>query len=572
MYDTKTTRSLPKIEEAPISSGDVVLLRVDFNVPLTADGRVSDWARVYENNETITHLLFKGAKVVLLSHFQRPNGKKNPDMSFEKIGFKSIFDRIYESILETIQYWRFYLKLPKEKKNTPNILGSRSTINIIYEDDPKLFEIIKKTTTYKHIFLCENDIELGTKINNLKLNFNPKTYKENILPLFINSDLSNPEEVKEIIEKIKSMPSSSLILLENIRFYPGEEQNDVNFAKTLASLGKIYINNALSCSHRAHASVSAITEFLPSYAGYLFMKDASIISAFIPPKTKHQRHINIKKIKNTCFIIGGKKISTKIDLIKLLIEQENTSCVLIGGAMANTFLVAQGYDVGDSFYEKQIVDVAKKILKMENSNKIILPFDFLAQDMNGSTYLLTVDTTKKTINNISGKKICDIGPKTITLFEKKINEAYRIVWNGPLGIWEVEDFSRGTFSIARAIAYKAHKPEQEEEMWFVKSYFHIHKYNFSSRKKKTKLSTLLIGGGDTLSAIEASTVSIYDYHALYERDLKLLRTFSYISTAGGAMLDFLAGKPMPGINALIKAKKRNDDLLKKQIADNSDNN
>ena len=288
--------------------------------------------------------------------------------------------------------------------------------------------------------------------------------------------------------------TSDVLLLENLRFFPAEDKNNKNFAKKLASLGDFYVNDAFGVSHRANASVAAITKFLPSFAGLLLEKEIKNLSLIINPFDKAQgsRRVyrGVKKTKHPFVIIlGGAKISDKIELIKNFLNK--TDHFLIGGGIANTFIAAQDLPVGDSLYEKEMIPTAKKLLK---SKKIILPVDF----------------------KLSNRKILDIGPKTAEKYGEIIKNARMIIWNGPMGYIEDKKFRRGSEEISRALV-------------------------------KSK-AFVVVGGGETISILKTKNYK--------------LKTNVFISTGGGAMLEYLADKKLPGIEALNIRKNNPKDSKK----------
>ncbi|MEK7635605.1 MAG: phosphoglycerate kinase [Patescibacteria group bacterium] len=276
----------------------------------------------------------------------------------------------------------------------------------------------------------------------------------------------------KISEGIKSCPACGIFLLENLRLIDGEEGNDEKLARKLASLGDFYVNDAFSVSHRKNASVAAITKFLPSYAGLLMESEIKSLS----------EAINNPK-KPLIVILGGAKISDKLGLIKnfLLTGRRRADYFLVGGGIANTFLAAQNLPIGDSLYEKDMLLLAKKFLK---SGKIILPSDVI----------------------IDERKILDIGPKTIEKYSDLIKKAKMIIWNGPVGYFEDEQFAKGSKAIAKVI--------------------------LSSKAQA------IIGGGETTSLFQVSGIKYQD------------KKHIFLSTGGGAMLEFLGGKKLPGIAAL----------------------
>ncbi len=293
-------------------------------------------------------------------------------------------------------------------------------------------------------------------------------------------------------EKISFLNNSEIIFFENIRLNEGEIKNDDNFAKNLSSMGDMFINDAFSCSHRKQTSIHKITKYIKnSFAGPLLIKEISSINMVI----------NNKKNPTTC-IIGGSKISTKIGVIKSLIEKVDN--IIIVGAMANNFIKFKGYKVGKSLIEfgsekiiEEIYDVADK-----KECKIIIPLDFaVSENKDGNADFKDLDGIKE--NEI----ILDIGPRTIKKINKIIDNSKTVLWNGPAGYFENRNFSKGTISIARKIS------------------------------ENTKVDSLIsiVGGGDTISALKSN-------------DLNL--KFTHLSTAGGAFLEFIEGKNLPGIEVL----------------------
>ncbi len=287
-----------------------------------------------------------------------------------------------------------------------------------------------------------------------------------------------------------------VLLLENVRFHEGEEKNDPHFAKKLAELGDIYVNDAFSVSHRAHASVEGITHYLPSYAGRLVEKELQTLN-------KHLHHPE----RPLMAILGGAKISTKLVLLKSLLEK--VDLMAIGGGMAGTFLYARGYEVGKSLCEPSMKLEALDVLKEAKKRgiEVILPVDVVvATDSNGGVPYETVS-----IDHIGpDQMILDAGPKTVERILDMIDTAKTLVWNGPLGRVEVDPFDRGTTAIAKHIG---------------------------ARTQAGKLSSIS-GGGDTAAILNQAGC---------------FNEFTYVSMAGGAFLEWLEGHPLPGIEAL-KAK------------------
>jgi phosphoglycerate kinase len=292
------------------------------------------------------------------------------------------------------------------------------------------------------------------------------------------------DSIKQKIDKSKE----KVILLENLRFHAEEEANDINFSKQLASLAEVFVNDAFGTAHRAHASTEGVTHFLKSAAGFLLEKEIKYLGGAV---TNPQKPFMV--------ILGGAKVTDKIGVIENLLPKSDV--IIIGGGMAYTFLKAQGKQIGNSKLEKEKLEIAKSILdKAKQLNKeILLPIDHVVVD--------NIDANAKTEivgeNIPDGKIAVDIGPATVKLFEEKLKSAKTIVWNGPLGIFEMEAFSKGTLEVAKFIA--------------------------------TLKTTSIIGGGDTAAAI-----------AKFNLEDKM----SHISTGGGASLEFLEGKILPGIAAL----------------------
>ncbi len=300
--------------------------------------------------------------------------------------------------------------------------------------------------------------------------------KELEMPVKKFNDCFGEKIKKEILKK-----EFSVYLLENLRFYNEEEANDERFAKAISELGDFYVNDAFGTCHRAHASVAAITKFIPSAAGYLLQKEINSLSKALSPK------------KPFVVIIGGTKVSDKIGVIQNL----KADSFLIGGAMCFTFLKANGTQTGESKLEDDKIDFAKKIFKKKN---IVLPVDVVvADDKDKPTKIKTVS-----IDEIPEESTgLDVGQETIKLFKDQLKNAKTIVWNGPLGLFEVSPFDKSTIEIAK----------------------------FLSKSN----ADIIIGGGDTAAALEK---------------LKIEKDNIHISTGGGASLEFLEGKKLPAIKAL----------------------
>jgi len=377
-----------------------VLLRLDLNVPLD-NGRITDTTRIDKILPTINFLLKNEAKIIILSHVGRPNGKVVNEFSLKPI-CEDLKNKLNKNI-------RLVLKNIKEIKST---------------------------------------------------------------------DLFNEQDEK-------------IVIIENIRFYEEEEKNDNGFAKHLASLADIYVNDAFSCSHRAHASISEITKFIPSYAGLQLNLE---IDALTKITSEIQRPI-------TC-IMGGSKVSSKINIIKNLIAKFDN--IIIVGGMANNILKYKGCEIGKSIQEDncdKIIEEIFSLSKKENC-RIIYPQDVVVgKDLDGSAEI-------KELNNISKDElILDIGPKTIKAINLLIEESSTILWNGPAGYFENPNFAKGSTEIAKKII----------------------------EKNKNNTIYSVVGGGDTVSLLNS---------------IGAINNFNFVSTAGGAFLEYLEGKELPGIKAL----------------------
>ena len=326
-----------------------------------------------------------------------------------------------------------------------------------------------------------------------------KVFDLSLKPICKNLEKKINKKIELITESIFNLDKDKLFLnhsceivfLENIRFYAEEEKNDVNFSKHLASLGDLYINDAFSCSHRAHASVSQITKFIPSYAGLQLETE---IKALKKVTTEIKKPI-------TC-IIGGSKISTKISIIKNLIQKFD-NLVIVGG-MANNILKYRGYVIGNSIAEDNCETIIKDIFKFSKkySCNLIFPEDVVVgKKMDGESII-------KELNEVDNDDIIlDIGPKTIKRINKTIELSKTILWNGPAGYFENPNFAKGSFEIGKKIADKY----KSQEIFSV------------------------AGGGDTVALIN---------------HIGIIDSFNFVSTAGGAFLEYLEGKELPGIRAL----------------------
>lgn len=290
------------------------------------------------------------------------------------------------------------------------------------------------------------------------------------------------------------MKPGEIILLENLRFHGGEAENSLKFAKELAELADIYVNDALAVSHRKHASVSAIKRYLPAYAGLLLEEEVKNLSRILRPK------------KPLVIIVGGTKAATKIGLIKNLYKKADK--ILIGGAAANNFLKVMDFEIGKSLTDKKSLALARSLLRKESkgAKKIIFPVDVVVgASLVGENKSAQV---KSPVRVSKSDVILDIGPQTIRLFNGYIRQAETIVWNGPLGMFEDNKFKNGTLAVALATG-----------------------------KRSAKGAFSLVGGGETIEAL---------------KKVKMLDQINWVSTGGGAMLAFLAGGRMPGLEGIVE--------------------
>ena len=296
----------------------------------------------------------------------------------------------------------------------------------------------------------------------------------------------------DVENAVKSLVTGDILMLENTRFHKEEKENDKGFAKTLAGYGDIFVSDAFGTVHRAHASTVGIAAYLPSYAGMLVEKEITALTPLLKDPEKP-----------VVMVLGGSKIDTKIGVIKNFIK--TADYILIGGGLANTFLCAQGYDVGSSLCEKDKVQLAREImLDAEKTGcKLIIPEDVLVAD-EVEENIPTIDTHVAGVE--AQMKILDLGKETILKYMKIFDEAKTIIWNGPVGYFEISIFGRGTFAIAE---------------------------DLSKSKAKTYL-----GGGDTIAALKKFNIDP--------------KKFTHVSTGGGAMLEFLEGKELPGLKVLEK--------------------
>ncbi len=298
------------------------------------------------------------------------------------------------------------------------------------------------------------------------------------------------DDIRDGVPKdVATLKSGEIALLENIRFYKEEEQNDIEFSKKLAHLADVYVNDAFGTAHRAHASTCGVAKFLPSACGFLMKKELDVLSSLL-----HEPN------RPFVAVLGGAKVSDKIGVIENLLNKVDT--IIVAGGMAYTFLNALGYSVGNSILEADKINLAKDIMAKakERNVRVVMPVDNVVGESFAS------DTNTKVVSSDSipdGFMGLDIGPQTARLFAEAIGEAKTVFWNGPVGVFEWEPFREGTFSVAKALAQSG--------------------------------AVSVVGGGDSVAAIEM---------------LGFADKMTHISTGGGASLEFLEGKELPGIAAL----------------------
>ncbi len=328
-----------------------------------------------------------------------------------------------------------------------------------------------------------------------------ETYTNKILVKNLSKAIEKPvgfvnDTIGENVNNtISNMNDGDIILLENVRFYKEEEANDEAFSKSLSELGDVFVNDAFSTSHRAHASTEGITKFIPSYAGLLMEEEINALSSALE-----------NPARPAIAIVGGSKVSTKISVLENITQKVDN--LIIGGAMANTFLLAKGYNIGASMAENDMTDIAKKIMAEAEKNgcEILLPIDVCV----AKEFKANAENKFVNVDEVDGDwKIFDVGPETSKLFDEKFEAAKTVLFNGPLGVFELTPFDRGTNQMSKTIA----------------------------RLTKEGSLVSVAGGGDTVSAINHAGVS---------------EDFTYISTAGGAFLEWLEGKILPAIPPLQK--------------------
>jgi phosphoglycerate kinase len=297
-----------------------------------------------------------------------------------------------------------------------------------------------------------------------------------------------PDTVGPEVEAMaKDLKPGEVLMLENTRFHKGEEKNDLELAKQMAALGDVYVNDAFGSAHRAHSSTEGVARFLPAVSGFLMEQELEYLGRAVA----NPEHPYVA-------ILGGAKISDKINVVESLLSKADK--LIIGGGMANTFLAAQGLNMQDSLVEQESLETAKSIMG-KSGDKLILPVDAVIADKfdaEANTQIVDVDKIP------SGWRMMDVGPKTLELYKQALNGAKLIVWNGPVGVFEMPKFAEGTFALAKLLADSG--------------------------------ATTVIGGGDSASAVKKAGVA---------------KQMTHVSTGGGASLEFLEGKELPGVAALM---------------------
>ena len=427
MYNKKT------IEDIDVA-GKKVLARCDFNVPVK-DGKIADDKRIVGAMKTIQYLVDNGAKVILCSHMGRPHNVLDEKLALDK----------------------------KEKKK----------IEALPEEE-------REAATAAALEKAKGDIK------KLSLKIIADDLAARGIKVTLASDVIGPDAQA----KAAALQNGEVLLLENVRFHAAEEKNAPEFAKALASLADIYVNDAFGTAHRAHASTAGVADYLETaVCGYLIQKEIEVMG---------------KALENPArpfvAILGGAKVSDKIGVINNLIEKVDT--LIIGGGMAYTFFKAQGYDIGTSICENDKLDLAKGLMEKakEKGVSLLLPVDNkVGKEYDENTEAMYVDSTAIPADWMG----LDIGPKTEALFAEALKGAGTVVWNGPMGVSEWENFASGTRAVAKAVA--------------------------------DSNSVSIIGGGDSAAAVE---------------NLGYADKMTHISTGGGASLEFLEGLELPGIAVL----------------------
>ena len=422
-------------------AGKHVLVRCDFNVPMK-DGVITDTKRIVGALPTIKYLVDHNAKVILCSHMGRPHNIFNDVVKLDK----------------------------KEKKKIDAMPEAEQA-----EATAKALEAAKGDV--KKFSLAPVAAELSKLLG-----------KEVIMA----KDVVGPDAKA----KAAALKDGEVLMLENVRFHAEETKNDPDFAKALASMAEIYVNDAFGTAHRAHASTAGVADYLPAVCGYLIQKEISIMGGALEnPK------------RPFVAILGGAKVSDKIGVINNLIEKVDT--LIIGGGMAYTFVKAQGYEVGKSLCDDSKLDYCKEMMAkaQEKGVKLLLPVDAVCIKDFPDPIDAPVETTVVPVTAIpADMEGCDIGPETMKLFADAVKASKTVVWNGPMGVFENPTLAAGTLAVAKAMA--------ESD------------------------ATTVIGGGDSAAAVQ---------------QMGLGDKMTHISTGGGASLEYLEGKELPGIAVIQNA-------------------
>ena len=469
-------------------NGKRVLTRVDINVPMNGND-VGDATRIERIVPTIQKIIAANGIPIMISHFGRPGAVKDDKYSLkhlipcltEHLGQNIVFTDVDE--IETIIKQSKSLKIGQIML-LENIRFRTGETN----NDPVL---AKKLAEIGDVY-CNDAFSTAHRAHASTVGI------ANLLPncvgCLMEAELLNLEEILSKPKESKSLKIGQIMLLENIRFRTGETNNDPVLAKKLAEIGDVYCNDAFSTAHRAHASTVGIANLLPNCVGCLM--EAELLNL---------EEILSKPKGPIIAIVGGSKVSTKIDLLKNLIKKVAT--LVITGGMANTFLRAQGHNIGKSIFEQNLLETADKIRKLaqKESCQLILPSDVIvAGSLKRDVPWELFEATKCPENQM----ILDIGPKTVNNIKQAINRSQTLIWNGPMGAFEVYPFNKATDDVATFV---------------------------SQLTQKGKLISVA-GGGDTISALKSTRSE---------------SKFSYISTAGGAFLEWIEGKKLPAIEALI---------------------
>ena len=428
------------IEDIDVA-GKTVLVRCDFNVPMK-DGVITSEKRIVEALPTVKYLMEKGAKVILCSHMGKPH---------------NIFTEGFG--------------LTKKEKKAVEKLPEAERAAATAEYLAKAASSDKKKLTLKPV--CD-------KINEL-LGENKVTFAEDI----IGADAK---------AKIAAMKAGEAVLLENTRFDAREEKNGADFAKELASMADIFVNDAFGAAHRAHASTAGVADYIPAVCGYLIQKEIGVMGKAL--ETPERPFVAI---------LGGAKVADKLNVIDNLLTKVDT--LIIGGGMAFTFAAAKGYGVGKSLLDDTKLDYCREMMKKaeENGVKLLLPIDNATVAEFPNPIDAPVDVEYVDVDKIpADKEGVDIGPKTAKLFADAVLSAKTVVWNGPMGVFENPTLAKGTIAVAQALADSS--------------------------------AITIVGGGDSAAACE---------------QLGFASKITHISTGGGASLEFLEGKDLPGISCLL---------------------